>query len=137
VAIVRAERDPDPDAAVALALRGQDLARADAPEVAGADQLGEVRVAPVGVADAELGQGGHGGQCRVGQQRPDDRACTVRADEDVAVGAVAAIERQPEASVRSGGRRDEPALPGHRVVGERVEQKITQSAPIDLGTPGE
>ena len=87
--------------------------------------------------DGQLDEGGHVGQLRVGQQRPDDRARAVRADEDVAVGSVAAIERQLEAPVGSWRRRDEPVPPGHRVAGEGIEQKITQCAPVDLGTSGE
>src|SRR5262249_51444689 len=137
VAILCAQGDPDSYAAIAEALRCKDPVHADTPQVPGADQLSEIRVAPVGVADAQLYQGGHVGQCRVGQQRPDDRARAVGADEDVAVGSVATIERQPEATVRSWRRRDEPVPPRNRVARERIEQKITQYAPIDLGTSGE
>src|SRR5256714_15451978 len=101
------------------------LVHANAPQVPGADQLGEIRVAPVGVADAQLYQGGHVGQFRVGQQRPDDRTRAVRADEDVAVGSVAAMERQSEASVGSWRRRDEPVLPHDSVGGGGIALKIT------------
>ena len=63
------------------------------------------RVAPVGVADGQLDERRHCGQCRVGQQRPDDRAGAVRADEEVAAGPVAVVERQVAAAAGSRGRR--------------------------------
>jgi hypothetical protein len=53
-------------------LRSQNLVHADAPQVPGADQLGEIGMAPVDVFDVQLYEGGHIGQLDVGQQRPDD-----------------------------------------------------------------
>nr|WP_323373643.1 TetR/AcrR family transcriptional regulator [Plantactinospora alkalitolerans] len=50
---------------------------------------------------------------------------------------MATVKRQPEAPVGSWCRRDEPVLPGDRVTGQGVEQKIAQCAAVDLGTSGE